>query len=437
MAGESYLSKPQKFLVRPAPGWIPVTLEELKLVLASPSQKYKFSPKLTVEDGIIFLENTDYRQAMEVVSRLSTAYDVEWVLHSARVSSRAGWSEYFKKSNLDKIWREPKGLKLSLSVQVTHPVVGTAKDVKKYALDFLEPCAINVLDSTSRESLDAKVRIESQKNRARILISMAGEPLYKRGYKNELSNAVAPLPEHHAAACYYWSAYRLGYEVQDAMRSGEMPFVVPFAGSGTLGFESFCRLLNIAPGLMRGQYAFEHFSFNPEKTLATIKRRLMAQVMNGDVRLLFGDVDAGVCKTLDKNILGFQNRIKGLAKDSSEDNDREIRLSGSLKENNFLKDSLGLIGKEERVFLALNPPYGDRLAKKTGADSIYRDLGRVIKDLSQRTIVCGFVLCGSESSWGVFLKQIDSFKTKTTHFTHGGIDLRVVVFSSKKTLASS
>jgi putative N6-adenine-specific DNA methylase len=257
---------------------------------------------------------------------------------------------------------------------------------------------------------------------------MAGDPLFKRGYKDVLSGAKAPLAEHLAAACFKWALDEIGPKLRKDLLSGTCPILVPFAGTGTLGFEGVCQLLNIAPGCFRQTYSFESFSFHPAKTLDVIRKRIRLSYTPANLRLRFGDMDPAACKVLDKNIAGFEPRLSQLMAPSKDSYSSQLALDMTNQVNNFLTNPGALASDSEQIFLALNPPYGDRLAKKSGGQSIYKRLGCVIHDLSKRHGVFGFVLCGDEASWRIFLSAIRPLKNKTRHFTHGGIDVRLVVF---------
>jgi 23S rRNA G2445 N2-methylase RlmL len=424
----AFLAKPQRFIVRPAPGWLDVCHKDVARILESPLQAYKFKPELDVRQGIIAVSECDYRQAMELVLRLSTGHDVEWLLHSGRVSSRDGWADFLDKSNIVELWKNAAGVKVNLGVTVSHPVIGTAKSVRERAAAYLERNGLTVLASGESTSQEHRIRIDSQKNRTQVFVSMAGEPLFKRGYKDVLSGARAPLAEHLAAACFIWALDEIGPGVRNDLLNGACPLLVPFAGTGTLGFEGISQLTNVAPGFFRKSYSFESFSFHPAKTLDVIRKRIRLSCTPANVNVRFGDTDPAAFKAVDENIAGFKARFSELTASSTDMDSRQVALDVTNQVNNFLTNPSEFASDAEEVFLALNPPYGDRLAKKSGGQAIYKSLGRVIHDLGKTRSVFGFVLCGDEASWRIFLSSIRPLKNKTRHFTHGGIDVRLVVF---------
>lgn len=427
-----FLAKPQRFLVRPASGWMDVSRKEVEDILCHPLQKYKFAPEVQTTGGVLNISNCDFRQAMELVLRVSSCYDVEWVLQSGRVNSRAGWSDFFQKAKLHELWAQLSTPKVQVAVSVSHPVVGTSKEVRSKLVSFFSLHGVEVPASEKVLKVDGRVRIECEKNRTQILVSMGGDPLYRRHYKATLSAAVAPLAEHHAAACFDWALNELGEKTRESLKTGQIPLIIPFAGSGTLGFEGVCRVLSISSGIFRKQYGFELLAFSPGKTTSTIRSRLAALISPGNMKIVFGDIDPTACSVIKDNAGLFKGLLNEGLKASEIPDGKAVVPDISCLHCDFLKDSQAMLDEVEDVFFALNPPYGERLAKKTGGLAVYQKLGSVLRRIGDDRRVEGFILCGNEPSWRVFLSSLGKFRHKTRHFTHGGIDIRVVVFSNQK-----
>ena len=121
------------------------------------------------------------------------------------------------------------------------------------------------------------------RNRLVLSTSLSGRPLYHRGYKSSL-RAAAPLPEHHAAACFRWLMLLLLREHD--MRSGRVHVLVPFAGSGTLGFEAMLHRLACSGGAIASRaFACESFPVSPEATVNYL-RRTIAEKAEASVQCL-------------------------------------------------------------------------------------------------------------------------------------------------------
>ena len=110
-----FLAKAQRFIVRPAPGWIDLTLSETQQILSNPVQSYKYTAKVANEEGVVVVSDCDYRQALELVTRLTTAHDIDWVLDSGRVVSKGDWTKFFEKSGLADVFSPEMMMQVKLS----------------------------------------------------------------------------------------------------------------------------------------------------------------------------------------------------------------------------------------------------------------------------------------------------------------------------------
>jgi 23S rRNA G2445 N2-methylase RlmL len=412
-----FLAKPQRFIVRPAPGWLELTITNVRAILEQPLQSYKFQPQVTHEDGLIVLSDCDFRQAMELTTRVTTAQDIDWVLASSRVTGRSEWTAFIDKSGIAEVFGVPQ--RIFLTASVTHPVVGTEKDVKEIFQQYLAAAGHRLI--TDAQAVDdqsplQRVRVECQKNRTRLLLSMGGDPLYKRGYKAKVGGATAPLPEHHAAACFQWAMMHMDPTMGSELASGERTLVIPFAGTGTTGLEAMCQLTDVAPGVTRTTYGFESWSFCPEATIATIRKRLTSRMRPLDVRVAWGDINAEVMSSLHLHVDAFAVAT-GFA------------MRGFFVENDFLAAPEDLCKGTSKIFLPLNPPYGLRLAKESGSVQIYERLGAALARLSRHTHVAGYVICPDAESWSKISAALNGFQRSTCHFSHGGHDTRLLAFS--------
>lgn len=421
-----FLAKPQRFMIRPAPGWVDLTLLEAQAILASPLQPYKFTPRLEDEGGVVIVSDCDYRQALELVTRLTTAHDIEWVLHSGRLGSRSEWPMFLQKSGVTDVFAAETLRALKVSATVVHSVVGTAKDVKIAAAKLWDLPDVMTDNESDLELSEypQRIRIDSTKNRTRILVSMAGSPLYKRGYKAPGGIATAPLPEHHASACYLWTVSALRLPISEGICDGEIQMAVPFAGTGTTGFESACRAIGFAPGISRGHYGCEDFLFHPGATMKTIRSRLQKLTKQyGEFQIQFGDINTDACAALKLQAQSFLDHTN-------------IKVRTLVSESDFLSGPITMFESQQisqkKIFLPLNPPYGQRLAKHSGGESIYARLGKSLARLNSLSSgVCGYVICPDELSWQVLLRELKGFEFQSRHFTHGGNDTRLVAFKSR------
>ena len=182
--------------------------------------------------------------------------------------------------------------------------------------------------------------------------------------------------------------------------NGEVPFLDPMCGSGTLLIEAALIAYGIAPGLFRKHFAFEYW--------ADFDADLMAEIFNDDSRERENDV----------LILGTD--ISGKALETAEANIRSAGLSKYIKI------------KKESVFdyhppmipgiVVTNPPYGERL-KQFQLDRFYTQLGDVFKSRYEGWDV--WVLAGNRTA----MKSFGLHPSRTITLFNGPIECKFQRFS--------
>ncbi|QSZ26798.1 class I SAM-dependent RNA methyltransferase [Aceticella autotrophica] len=192
-----------------------------------------------------------------------------------------------------------------------------------------------------------KIKFSLMKDKAILMIDTSGEGLHKRGYR-AVSNE-APLRETLAAALIMLSDWRY-----------DRPLIDPFCGSGTIPIEAALIGAKIAPGLNR--------KFVSEKW-GRIHRKLWK-----DVR----EEAAGVIKKeIDLNIKGYdieQNAIKLSIENAHKAGvDKYIRFRNIPIKDLKTDDKYGII--------ICNPPYGERMGKLKEAEMLYKEMGRIFKNM--------------------------------------------------------
>lgn len=389
-------ASPQLYYLRPAPGWVDVLYEEVNEILRTPLQKYKFEAKTTLLRGAVKLHRCDSRQGLEVLLRLTTAHDMEWML----IESKCGlWTEVdaiLKRVRWDDVLPERH-----VPVHVTPEVFDSFTTSSAGLRERL--CKIAKLTHVS-ENAEYRFKIELRGERLRVSVSLGGKPLYQRGYKARLS-AVAPLPEHHAAAMVRWVMARV--KNPDAVKT----VLVPFAGTGTLGFEALLALSGSGPGSFSRTYLAEKFPSTPEATVQFLRRKLKTRLAESTPReVWFNDFNPDILPTLRENIVAFPAPKKV-----------------QVVEGDFFAVEPNLSG-EGLILALLNPPFGDRLAKESDIGELYGRLGRRFRELRTRFphSLLGGCLCPDETSWRNFLWELGDPKADTHHFTHGGREMRLV-----------
>ena len=258
--------------------------------------------------------------------------------------------------------------------------------------------ALGLKDGSSEEKLIA----QQKANRLSLSISLGGQDLYRRGFKKNL-NTKAPLAEHLAAGL-----------LEPLRGGGYSKVLVPFAGSGTLGFESLMALRSLAPVNLGRDYAAESFPASPEATLSFLKKKLKAEDLEFPM-LTFVEKDLKQCLELQGNLESFSEALN-------------TPLEARIHEDDVFICSLDL-SAEDDVLLPLNPPYGLRLGHEEGSSRFFASLAQWIVDLSAKVNrLRGFCLTPDEKSYKVMRQIIGDAYRSTEHINQGGRHIRAVYF---------
>ena len=114
------------------------------------------------------------------------------------------------------------------------------------------------------ERKNAVVNIYWDKDHCWTYLNTSGQKLSDRGYRKIPMQA--PLQETLAAGIVMASGY-----------TGNMPFINPMCGSGTLAIEAALIALNKAPGLLRSNYGFQHTAFFDSDRWRTLRKEALSR----------------------------------------------------------------------------------------------------------------------------------------------------------------
>lgn len=195
--------------------------------------------------------------------------------------------------------------------------------------------------SIDKASPDLALRIWLRKNRATLLLDTSGEPLDRRGYR--IQNTEAPVRENIAAACVLACGW-----------NGRGPIVDPMCGSGTLLAEAAGFALGRAPGALRRGWSFERLpNYQPEDFRRIRREPIPAPA--GSVELFGVDSSEAAVEATRKNLA--KARLGHLATVTH-------------------GDAFEFQPPEPAGLLLVNPPYGERLE---GGREQWRRLGDLMK----------------------------------------------------------
>lgn len=304
--------------------------------------------------GVQFAGSTELAMAACLQSRLAS-----------RILMRVAASEYWDSRDVYELAKKTKWERW-FGPDATFRVDATAHRCPLESVDF---AALRVKDGlcdrfrelagrrpdVDRRSPDVRIMAHFTFDRVSFYLDLAGEALFKRGWR--LEHGEAPLKENLAAALLAISGW-----------SPEKPLVDPFCGSGTIAIEAAQQAVGMAPGLNR-RFAFEKLEGFDMDVWTEMKE------------------DARAAVNLHAPLLIRASDISSLVVEKAEENARRAGL-GALLDDGRLQfaqgDARGVLPPElpEGVSPGLviaNPPYGEQSNPKSA--SIRSMMGHVASNL--------------------------------------------------------
>ncbi len=181
-----------------------------------------------------------------------------------------------------------------------------------------------------------------------LMLDTTGAGLHKRGYR--AVGVVAPLRETLAAAMVLLSRYR-----------GKDPFCDPFCGSGTIAIEAALIAKNRAPGLNRA-FSAQRWKWLDSGLWLQAADEAMDKEFHGGYDIWGGDIDPKAVA------IARDNAVKADVEDVV-----RFEVADAVK---FHRDAP--VGR-----VVTNPPYGERILEKRGAEDLYRAFGKAVRTLPE------------------------------------------------------
>lgn len=201
---------------------------------------------------------------------------------------------------------------------------------------------------------DVRVNLHLDRDLATLALDLSGDSLHRRGYRG--AQGAAPLKENLAAAVLL----RAGWPKLAA--DGDVGFVDPMCGAGSLAIEAALIAGDVAPGLLRNAFGFLRWRGHDEAAW----QRLVDEAAG---RRAAGRGDGIVFRAYDRDAAAVRATLEnaaraGLAK----------RIHGERRELAELPPA-----PTPRGLVAVNPPYGERLGDVRALEATYKLLGEKLK----------------------------------------------------------
>ncbi len=210
--------------------------------------------------------------------------------------------------------------------------------------------------SVDVDAPDVQVNLHLDRDVGTLAIDLSGDSLHRRGYRG--AQGAAPLKENLAAAVLL----RAGWQKLAASSDGDVGFVDPMCGSGSLAIEAALIAGDTAPGLLRNEFGFLRWRGHDkafwQRLLTEAAERRAARRLERFVFRAYDRDSAAVRATLENAARA------GLAK----------HVHAERKELADLPAA-----PAPRGLIAANPPYGERLGEAEALAETYALLGEKLK----------------------------------------------------------
>jgi putative N6-adenine-specific DNA methylase len=237
---------------------------------------------------------------------------------------------------------------------------------------------------------DVQLNLFIQQQTAIISFDTSGEPLHKRGYRQE--TVEAPVQETLAAAMLRLARYEK-----------ERLYFDPCCGSGTLLIEAALMATQTPPGYLRAQWGFmRHPQYESQEWLK-VRNQLDAHRQPLASQHLFGvDVSKNAVRACKINLkaAGFSQQV-------------------DIQQADF-RDFTPSIAPN---FVLTNPPHGRRLEEESQLRPLYRALGDFMKQKCVRPAT-GYIFTGNPE----LAKEVGLAAKRRYILNNGGIDSRLIEY---------
>ncbi len=199
--------------------------------------------------------------------------------------------------------------------------------------------------SVDLENPTVRVHVHVEGNLCTLSLDSSGQPLYKRGYRNEVN--LAPLNEALAAGMILLT----GWEFPKAL-------IDPMCGSGTLSIEAAMIAGNIPPGYYRKEFGFQKWKDYDKELFDTIVESSIKKINDVKPLIIGSDISNNVARKARENV-----------KEAKVDD--VVRIACMAFEEFDPPQGQGGV-------VIFNPPYGERM-DKDDIEALYKSIGDTLK----------------------------------------------------------
>jgi putative N6-adenine-specific DNA methylase len=312
-----------------------VLAKELLRLGARDIEVHKRSVSFTGDKGFIYKANFCLRTALRILKPLATFTITDG--NDLSVQAKAvEWDQYF---GVDKSFVVDVVMNSELFANSMFP----ALKIKDGVVDYFRDKTGRRPD-INKENPDIYIYAHIFKDRCTLAMDTSGEPLFKRGYRQDAD--AAPMSEVLAAGLVLISGWERHQPLVDFM-----------CGSGTIPIEAALIAADIPPGCFRKKYAFQNWPDYDEALFEMISDAAMARIRENDGYIYGCDRQE---RAIDKAILNI----------TAANVDDMIKVKTC--------DFRDFIPPPGRGVVIINPPYGERL-QVNELSRLYESIGDHLK----------------------------------------------------------
>ncbi|MCK8516075.1 bifunctional 23S rRNA (guanine(2069)-N(7))-methyltransferase RlmK/23S rRNA (guanine(2445)-N(2))-methyltransferase RlmL [Methylonatrum kenyense] len=256
-------------------------------------------------------------------------------------------------------WLEHLAADGSLAIDVTgvRPAIGhsrfAAQKAKDAIVDQIREAA-GSRPTVNLETPDCRLHLHLAGEQGTISLDLSGDSLHRRGYREP--GTAAPLKENLAAAVLVRGDW-------PAIAAAGGSFYDPFCGSGTLAIEAAWMAADVAPGLLRVRYGLHGWRQHDDTCWKGLLDEALERQEQGMQRL-------PVLVATDHDPRAVRQAL---------DNVRRAGLAGHVHVERRELDELAPSERHRPGLVAMNPPYGERLAQNRELVPLYARIGDVLR----------------------------------------------------------
>ncbi|MCD6040159.1 MAG: hypothetical protein K0S27_1559 [Gammaproteobacteria bacterium] len=399
-----------------------IALDEAKAILSDPWFARKFTGEIYLLKNEIQIRSVYMFAIVELLLRNYCFSDLRLVIFKDKVMGKKA----FEKKSREIKWGHYINKTMSIKIKVDSVSSKAFHEtaLKQILTEIIKPYVYEVISGENSKETTC-LYAELYKDKLTMSISLAGEPLYKRGYREKLT-ASAPLREDAAACCIRKA---LLFSKKYNPHFSPSTVLIPFSGTGTFAFEYCQTYFQFIPALLQRKYALQKMTFFRKSNFDSLMNKSrecclfsQSQSDKNNTRLFCIDNSSNANAALRENIISFSHIAE--------------RINFFLPPITNLQDDffkINLNAFSGNIFMLLNPPYGIRLRNNSPTITLYKRIASKINDIfliakKNHYNVLGFILCPTEASWSAFIKNLTKSNVETYHFTQGGLDIRVCQF---------